>query len=156
MNSKKSAAAAAAAETAPAKKTIFKKVSMFAEKWTGRSPQDINPDLARDDTPKYSDKDVLLAAIVIHGFIKLQGEFEGRPRPFVVMCCTTPQDVYTPFTVSSSGMVVIKKLERIGDKSGFPVLGKIIKDKSYFDLVDAEENDETITPATSSSDATPF
>jgi hypothetical protein len=59
------------------------------------------------------------------------------------MCCTTAEDVYTPFTVSSSGMVVIKKLEAIGDKSGFPVLGKIIKEKSYFDLVDAEAGDES-------------
>jgi hypothetical protein len=124
----------------PAKKSPFKKISVFSEKWTGKSPQDIAPDQSRDDIPRYSDKDLLDTAIGVHGYIKLQGEYEGRPRPFVVMCCTTLDNIEVPFTVSSSGVVIIKKLERVAEKSGFPVMGKLIKEKSYFDFVDCDES----------------
>lgn len=133
-----------------AAKSLFKKISDFAEKWIGKSPQDIAAGLSRDEVARCSDKDILEQSIGIHGYLMLHGEFEGRPRPFVVICCTTLDNLNVPFTVSSSGMVIIKKLQRIAEKSGFPVAGKIIKEKSYYDLIDADETESETPDSTAS------
>lgn len=139
-NKENGAAVSTGEKTTPEKKKVFRyrKVSDFSEQWTGKSPQEINPEFVRSDENKYSDKDLLEVELGIHGFIELDGEYEGKPHKFAVMCCTAIDDEEgeRPFTVTSSGMVVLKKLRRIAEKSGFPVACKIMKEKSYFDLVD--------------------
>lgn len=128
------------------RKPHYSKPSQFQEKWTGQSPYDLNSSLHKDEIPRYSDKEVLGIPLGIHGYIKLQGSFKGKNRPFVVMSCTSldAEDTATPFTVSSSGMVVIKKLEQIGEKEGFPIAAQIIMvNDSYFDLADVDILDDS-------------
>ena len=116
----------------------LKKVSDFGEKWKGQSPTDIFPERVRDDFERFTDKDMVETGmpLALYGFLKMKGNYEGKDHDFALICCGPVDDPNNIFTVVSSGMVVLKKLDRIAEKGGFPVAGKFVREKNYYDLVD--------------------
>jgi hypothetical protein len=132
-------------ETKPSKKAPvrFKKPSEFGESWVGRSPIDIDPDFDKENPDtKLTEKDVFDAEIGVFGYLELQTEFKGEQKPFMIMTCTSIDNTAKPFTVVSSGKVILKKMRKIGKENGFPVAGKFIDKidgKDYFNFVDIDD-----------------
>ena len=125
----------------------YNKPSNFSSKFIGKKPEEINSDIGKDEIAKLKLEDILDQSVVIEGYIVLQGEYKGKPSPYALICCTTPEERTIPFTVISSNKVIMKKLKQFSEgdnpKDNFPILAQFTKvqgiENEYYDVIDPVE-----------------
>lgn len=110
-------------------------VSNFTEEWKGDGPLDIDPDLTPDRVEKLEIEDLFGKPVMVTGY-SLR---DGNKGEFVIVCLV-PDETGKVSTMVTGGVAVVRKMKAVGDKGGFPVVGKFIQPegKQYFDFVSAE------------------
>lgn len=130
----------APAAPAPAKSALdiarerAKPVAKFTSNWLGMSPNQIDPAAVDGELHQVDIDDVLDISVIVYGY----SERDGDKGKFAVVLCTrvTGNDL---FVVVTGGSVVLKKLAKCHEKSGYPVSGTfkkcIGKQFAYYDFV---------------------
>ena len=108
-------------------------VSDFVNAWIGGNPAALCPGVESKDIPSKKVDDLLGESIVIHGFSKRNGSYGD----FDLILCSNDDDGKDVFVVSCGGAIIRRKLDTIGEASGFPVRASIVQPegKQYYDLI---------------------
>jgi len=84
------------------------------------------------DAERISLDDMLDLDITVYDYSELEGQFGD----FVVILFKNPAVENSGFcTTSCGGKVVMKKLRQAKEKGALPLLGKIIKPATYYDII---------------------
>lgn len=111
-----------------------KPMSMFAEKWLGMSPHDIDPNVSNSECDKVELSDLDGETVTVYGMLKKS----GTTGPWAVIACiVSGHDIPVVFVTGAA--VILRKLDTAYENGGFPVAGQIVKRKgkkfTYFDIV---------------------
>lgn len=120
--------------------------SQFASSFIGKSPDDILPGVTKEDVPRITFNALVDQVILIHGYIKLTGsEYKHKEieKDFFLLTCTTDKNRRSPFVTVSGNKVIMKKLQSIGEKTGFdrPMKCEVVyrqkdDETGYYDIID--------------------